>query len=295
MNAKFSSAATTATPADEQVVPAVQFQPAASPEHTIRRGTIKFEDFKVDLAVQRPENRGLINRIKREFDQDALGSITISVRTNQVDGTDEFIILDGQQRTTAAHEIGYDAPFHAVFHYGLSMQDEARLFRLLQVRVGVPIKEQFRVALTENRPDATGVMRVLNELGIKLDPNGGFVAVGVGLRIARQTDGLDNLRWALRFIQDTWADDPSPYDGRLVEALTQLKQRHGAALKTPRLKEQIHKAGKTIDKLIGDSKVRRGVHKNTAVKSLGDELIKVYDTGLQKKGPNWLPFWNDED
>jgi hypothetical protein len=299
MNAKFSSAGGTDSIdiTANDATPAVTYQPTSSPEHRIKRGTIEFSEIVVDPKVQRPQNRALINKIKAEFNEDALGTITISVRENVDTGViSEYVILDGQQRTTAANEVGWRGKFHAVFHYGLSLQDEAKLFRLLQVRVAVPVREQFRIALTERRPDATGIMQILQELNIKLDPNGGFVAVGVALRIAKQVDGLDNFRWALRFIQDVFRpDDLSPYDGRLVEALAQLKLRHGTALNTIRLREQIQKSGKRVDKLIGDSKTRRTIKKLTSVKALGDELIKVYNTSLQKKGPNWLPFWSEED
>lgn len=303
MNAKFSDAVKadaakiSGLVAEESTPDVATFEPTTSPGHGVKRGTIGFDEISVDRRVQRPRNTGLINKIKKEFNRDALGTITISVREDpETQLITEYVILDGQQRTTAAHELGYNGPFHAVFHYGLSLQDEAKLFRLLQVRVSVPIKEQFRVALTEGRRDALGVMETLTSLGIKLDPNGGFVAVGVALRIARQTDGLDNFRWALQLIKDVFApDDASPYDGRLVEALALLRARHGNALKTARLLEQIKKSGKDVDRLIGDAKTRRSVHKGTSVKNLGDAIVKVYNTGLQKNGPNWLPFWNDKD
>jgi hypothetical protein len=293
MIAKFSSA----DAADVVTTPEATFVADSSPRHEVRRGTIRWDEIKVDPRVQRPQNRVLINKIKREFNKDALNTIVISVRQPVPDdqSQDEHVILDGQQRTTASHEVGYDGPFHAVFHYGLSLADEAKLFRLLQVRVSVPVKEQFRVALYEGRAEATGVMRVLNALDIKLEPNGGFVAVAVALRIAAQTDGLTNFQWALQLIKDVFAlDDPSPYDGRLVEALAQLRRRHGNALKTERLIQKLRSSGKTVDGLIGDSKIRRSVHKGTSVQNLADAIIKVYNDGLQKTGPNYLPFWNDQ-
>jgi hypothetical protein len=300
MNAKFSSADTAdATDVADVATdaPEATFVAENSPRHKVRRGTISWDEIVVDPRVQRPQNRPLINKIKREFNKDALNTIVISVRQPDLDDRDqdEHVILDGQQRTTGAHEVGYDGPFHAVFHYGLSLQDEAKLFRLLQVRVSVPVKEQFRVALYEGRPDATGIMQVLNALGIKLDPNGGFIAVGVALRIAARPDGLTNFHWALKIIQDVYsADDPSPYDGRLVEALAQLRARHGNAFSTERIMKKLRSSGKTVDGLIGDAKVRRSVNKGTSTQSLADTLVKVFNDGLQKNGPNTLPFWNEK-
>lgn len=86
---------------------------------------IKIEDLQTDLSYQSPIDESIVKKIVNNFDENALGTITISQRE---DGT--LWILDGQHRTVGCRRLGLDS-MNAKVLTGLSIEEEANLYKEL--------------------------------------------------------------------------------------------------------------------------------------------------------------------
>jgi hypothetical protein len=258
-------------------------------------GTVTVGDVRIDPRVQRPENLRLTRKISRNLFIPALGTVTVSVRVNQGPNNDEtwYILLDGQQRMIGASKAGYRGPVSAMFHFGLSLQEEARLFRLLNDGVDVPAADKYSVGLVEQLPDALLVQQVLDELEISLGNNPGqFQAVVFGRRIVSMPEGVEAFRWALKTVREFYAQDEVPrYEGRLVEALARMKVRYGSLINTRSLVTKVLKQGGPIY-ILKQARMKKEVNNTTAMVGTIEALIQTYNAYLQTAGGHKLPDWD---
>jgi hypothetical protein len=258
-------------------------------------GTVTVGDVRIDPRVQRPENLRLTRKISKNLFVPALGTVTVSVRVNQGPKADEtfYILLDGQQRMIGASKAGYRGPVAATFHFGLTLQEEARLFRLLNDKVDVPAADKYNVGLVEGLPDALLVQQVLDDLGITLGNNPGqFQAVVFARRIVAMPDGMEAFRWALGVVREFYAQDEVPkYEGRLVEALARMKVRYGTLINTKSLVTKVLKQGGPIY-LLKQAKLKKEVNNTTAMVGCIEALIQTYNAYLQSTSGHKLPDWD---
>lgn len=158
-----------------------------------------------DSRYQRPIAKRKVRKIAAEFDPDALGSIYVSERD---DGT--FVVLDGHHRVVAVRdELGWTdqkVPCH-VYH-GLSLEDEARLFRKFnELRTRPRPIDLYRAKVVEGDPAALDIEKLLKSRGLvvntglapntvqavqaleRIYTNGGKVVLGRALDVAARAWG----------------------------------------------------------------------------------------------------------
>jgi len=179
----------------------------------------------IDPSVQRPINEAQVAAIAADFNPDALGTVTVSIRDN-----DDWVLLDGQQRLNGAELAQYEGTVNCNFYRGLSRQQEAALFRRLNTRRPVAAPALFKVAVTEGEPQAVQINDLLNVLGIRVGGTGGFNAISVARRVASWENGMIDLRWALDVCANVWGVEGKHLDGRIIEGLALLHHRDGAAI-----------------------------------------------------------------
>src|SRR5882757_843247 len=140
----------------------------------------------VDVAVQRSvdhtwvaaridlkDERGVV--LKRRFRPDALGVIVVSRRD---DGN--IHIIDGQHRAELCRRSGYTEPLACLVYVGLSLAEEASMFRLLNDRRKVNVIDSFRIRVVEGEPVATELADILAAHGWSVQASkskGSFAAV----------------------------------------------------------------------------------------------------------------------
>lgn len=272
-------------------------EPAKAPYTKL--GTAHPQDTEIDPRIQRLEDPGLINNIVGEFDPLALGVSHVSVRTDD-NGEEHLIVLDGQQRRAAMLLLGYNEKVRYVFYYNLTFAAEARLFRLLNNRKGVPAPVLFRIAIAEGDQQAQAIAAILSDLNIPLGVPGGFSSVQMARRVARRPKGLLNFRWALEQVQAiyTSAKDESKstktiYDGRVIEAFALLRERDGNFINVKNLQHKLASKPQGVAGLLG--------HANTiATLNLGgsrvadviDAIVARYNFNLQGRSGNKLEEWD---
>lgn len=238
----------------------------------------------IDPRVQRPRDENKLNKMIGEFDSDALGQITVSERA---DGT--MIILDGQHRWLMVQIVGYVGGLNAKVFKKLTLEEEARLFRLLNNTTKAARLALFHVALTEGNPMALQINGVLRKYGLTMTP-ASFGAVASAERIARRKEGIAALDWSIDTIQKVWGPDPKHIDGRIVEALAMLRLRDSIHIKSDVLVEKLKAACSSKNILLGKGKTSQEVNNGGIQTALCRVVIKIYNSSI-KKDENRLRDW----
>lgn len=266
--------------------------------YRVRYGTITFAECEIDSRIQRGVLQGHVNKIAKEWNLRAAGQIIISVRVDE-NGRERFIVLDGQQRLNGGLRAGYKGPIRAEFHYDLTLEEEAELFRLHNNKRSVSTNVKFEASLHEGNASHAGrvanaIANTLLDLGIDRGPKG-FNAVDMAVRIVEHNNGLTSFRWALEVCQETWkmkkGADPD-YKPPIVEALALLYLTHGNMIDRDRMIRLLREATKDESTLIGAAKSRQTVHKGTLTPNMINEILNIYNKQLRESGGRRLPEWD---
>lgn len=170
----------------------------------------------IDHRVQRAKlNPAKINNMVANFFAPALGTVVLSRRSN---GT--YVALDGWHRTEACKlHPGAPSVIDARVFEDLTLQQEARLFRLLNNRTSMHIVDLFNVQAVEGDGWARKVIEIVESFGGKVRTDS-FAAVKAAQRIVERPNGFDLFTRALDVISDSWTTaDKKSLDGRIVEGL----------------------------------------------------------------------------
>lgn len=259
-----------------------------NPEATHRFGQISLADVIIDPRVQRPENPIEINQIAKNFNPAALGTVTVSRRVVPAgDGSDcalcgkstakdhiEWVLVDGQQRRAASLKVGYDRQVHADLHDGLTLKDEARLFRELNFRTAVNAITLFKTQLIEEDPHHLAVQAILDGLRIRFGTAKGYSAAKGAIKLVRRGNGVTHLEWALRQTQRLWdRGDGGVYDAAVVEALFLLHERDGNLINETRLFDKLANEEGSNSGLVRYAKTIQSVQKQKG--SLADNVVRA--------------------
>lgn len=253
-------------------------------------------DMIVDPRIQRAENPGEINAIVRDYNSAALGTWTISRRIYPATATEseriELVVVDGQQRRAATLLVGYEGLVHCDVHDGLTLADEAKLFRQLNFRRSVSQITLFQTALVEGNPHALAVQAILDSLQIKFGTVRGYMAAKGSQSLVKRNNGIANLHWALAQTKRLWdRGNGGVYDGPLVEALFRLHERHGGRIDEARLYDKLASDEGSNSGLLEFAKTMKRAHKCTTPVSVILAIIDRYNSGLGMKSRNRLPEW----
>jgi hypothetical protein len=262
-----------------------------NPNHEVTFGTVNLDDLRIDERIQRAEQTREIINIAEDFNPGALGTLTVSVR-ELPGGAEEQILLDGQQRRAACLRVGWHGKVRAVIHRGLTLAEEARLFRQLNFRQSVNAQTLFKVALSEGDSEALAIKAVLDALGLSVSMSS-FGAVNVARRVVRRRGGLTHFQWALEMIQKIYDMDRrgAVYDGRVVEAFALLHERYLGQLDEANLIKKLSGAPGGMQGLIGHGRTVREVKGGQIVPALIDAIITRYNTHKHRDSRTSLPLW----
>lgn len=271
----------------------------SNPSWSMTTGKVDPNSLRIDPRVQRDPDRIMINKIKRKPNGRAFGTITVSVRTNENGLEVDRVILDGQSRWTAVVEMGWDIMLNAIIHKNLTLAEEVELFKTLNDKRSVPAWEQFKVDLSGNEQLPKQIKQILDNLGIPLGGNTGFVAVTAARRIAEKPNGLIHLHWALETIQAVYGKPDGMrslrkgrlhlWDGRIVEGFAMFHAVNGSRIKDDRLRKQLLEWEKGLSGLVGDAKTLMELRGGMLPINVADILVRRWNHGLKKNGPHVLP------
>lgn len=122
------------------------------------------DEMIVDHNVQRTLEVPRAEKMAREFDPAALGVITLSQRDDNT-----VHVVDGQHRAEAAKRAGRGhIPMECSLHTGLTLAEEAHLFRLLNDTRRPSAIRRFQIREIEGEPVATHIAAIIDKFGWKV-------------------------------------------------------------------------------------------------------------------------------
>ncbi|MGE0133725.1 MAG: DUF6551 family protein [Dehalococcoidia bacterium] len=255
------------------------------------QAAVRLGAIKVDNSYQpKEEDRGGIRQIVDHFDERALGVPVVSKRD---DGF--YYVVDGQRRTAAMRQLfGVEHCITVQVWEGLSREEEAHLFGLLNTRKELNSLQKFRARLFSGDEVAASIQRIVRKHGLDIalrqgGQAGNRVTAVVALQNVYDRFGAESLDETIRILRA--ADDGSPqmYVGSAIVGLAMFLGRFPEASRD-RVVRCIQEAG-GVGMMTNAARIREvlGEHGNGL---WGRALHSRYNKGLRsgKLGP-----WPDRD
>jgi hypothetical protein len=295
--AKAAKRATAAAVTDAEHEDEIASFKSESSTHKRSFGWLNIDELVVDPSYQRPKNPTEVNKIGKNFSEGALGTVTVSARVDAA-GETTYILVDGQQRKEGAALAGFHGRIRADVHHGLTLADEARLFRLLNFRSAVQPVYLFKAALIEGDKDALAVQKILDDLGIPFGTARGYSGAASSRRLVGRKNGETSLRWALAQVQKIYdsTGNGGCYDASVVEAFYWLFDKFG----TPRideknLYEKLARVGGGTADLVGHAKTIKSVRGGRISVNIIRAIIARYNHHKAVNSRAALPDWTLTD
>lgn len=260
---------------------------------TSHHKTISLDDLTVDPRVQRREgvDQRRVDKIAENFNPLALGTITLSQRP---DGT--LVLLDGWHRTSGARQAGYKQFVNAEVIVGLSLQQEAELFLLLNATKTPSALSKFLVRVVKGDEAAVEMNAIIESHGWRvkcMNGAGCVTAVTAVERVYRNGGGTvpdgahpELLGRVLEIVTAAWEHDQQAVEGHILLGLAQLIGRFGPSLDTKKIVAEMQDTRPGV--LVGRAKVLRDAQGGTVPAALAKILAGLHN---KKRRSNLLPEW----
>jgi hypothetical protein len=198
----------------------------------------------VDPDVQRVLNPERVKKLAENFDESALGILTVSARVSSDALADKvehrYVVLDGQTRLAALRRFtGHEDTNYPVIcqvYHGLTRQEEAEIFLSHNDRAAVRTLDKFRLAIVAQEKWALDLQHIVLSHGFEIGRGARithrFTAVASAQRILALPDGQDALNRAFDLLVRAWGHRRNTASAEALEGVGLLYQRHGAAVDT---------------------------------------------------------------
>ncbi len=244
----------------------------------------KVGDLWVDPNVQRSLKKARVGKMAADFRPDALGVLTTSYRSPK-----RIHVIDGQHRYRAAEAAAHTGTIQTMEYHGLSIPEEAALFRLLNATEKVSRIDQFLIACVEQDPAATRLAGFLADHGWAV----GGSAVEARLSAIGSLERVYDLSpeaadATLSVLTTAYGHRPAAVQGSLIEGLGRMLARYGRDVELNDLAKRLAGVPGGPDGLVGNAKGRM----LTRTGNLSIEIAKVI-TNLynQRRRSTALPDW----
>jgi uncharacterized protein DUF6551 len=235
----------------------------------------KVGDLWVDPTVQRSLRKARVTAIANEFDPDALGVITTSFRSPK-----RIHIIDGMHRYRAAELANYAGTLQTLQYQGLSIPQEAALFRKLNNTEKVGLIDQFHIDCVAENPEALELARFLQKHGWSVGVSaveGRLSAVGALRRVYRLSpEAADHT---LAVLTAAYGHRPETVQGTLIAGVGRMLAKYGRDVKLNELVQRLQKVPGGANGLVGNA---RG-QSITRTGDLSGQVARVV-TNLYNKG-----------
>lgn len=246
---------------------------------------ISVDDLNISEAYQRTIVHGRVNRIAKNLDQDAFGSLTVGERR---DGS--YWVVDGMQRLTAARKLGIIMVPCDVFD-SEGQEHEARVFRLKnKERTNVSSMALFKAQLTEGDEQTLAIAETVKQAGLKLGLQDNstkwpYIRAVKALERSFQRVQSSGLLLALEIICETWPGEDGALQGDLIEGMCWFVKKRESFDKN-RLISRLSK--KSITSVLRAADANHKLAKDRDSSSYGrsmatyDAIDLIYSKGLRR-------------
>jgi len=260
---------------------------------TSHHKTVSLDELTIDPRVQREEgvDQRRVDKIAANFNPLALGVITVW----QTDDN-RLVVLDGAHRTAGARQSGYQGLISAEVISGLTLQESASLFLLLNDTKTPSAISKLLVRVVMGEPEAVEIQEIIAAHGWKLKQRNspGFITAATAIeRVYRNGGGTVApgahpaiLDRTLEIVTAAWEHDSKSADGQMLLAVAQLIGRFGSSIDTKKLVGEMRDTRPGT--IIGRGKVLRDAQGGSLPAAIAKILAGMHN---KKRRSNLLPEW----
>lgn len=254
--------------------------------------TLPVAKLTVDPTVQRGVDKQRVDRIAADYRVDALGTVVVSHRA---DGT--FHIIDGQHRVQATIAAGYgDRTLTCLVYDGLTLADEAAMFRRLNNARAVMPVDRFRVRVVEGDPVAVALNHTLNRHGWEVQQSkaaGAFAAV-IALeaiykgKLNGPGDTGQVCDTLISVITEAWGHDAAGVRSEVIGGIGAVLLRHNSQVDLPKLVSALAQFRSGPRGLIGQAKGLRDYRGGKLSDAFAEVVVEQINKGRRtSRLPDW--------
>jgi hypothetical protein len=243
----------------------------------------KVGDLWVDPNVQRSLKKNRVSRMAGDFKPEAVGVLTTSYRS-----ADRIHVIDGQHRYRAAEAAAYTGPIQTMEYHGLSIAEEAALFRLLNTTEKVNRIDQFIVRCVEQDADALRLAGFIADHGWTVGTGGPhrMTAIASLERVyALSPDAADST---LNVLTQAYGHNPAAVQGSLIEGLGRMLARYGRAVDLADLTKRLAGISGGPDGLVGNARGQALTRSGNLSTQVAKVITNVYN---QRRRTTAVPEW----
>ncbi|MBB1153468.1 DUF6551 family protein [Amycolatopsis dendrobii] len=253
---------------------------------------LRADHLGVDPQVQRSLDPNRVRKIADKLKRDALGTIIVSLRD---DGT--YHIVDGQHRAAAMKQCGLgDEMMDCKVFSGLSLSEEAELFRLYNDTRQMRPVIKFRVRVIEGDETAVLLHSILDDYGWKVtgaSGNGFFLAVnalekiydGAGRWDGGQAAACDTL---INVLTTAWGHNKDGVRAELVEGIGLVILQYGETLDFRKLCVELGRHDGGPVGVIGDARQLKKLRSCRVGDAMAEVVVSMVNKGRKtRKIPDW--------
>lgn len=243
-----------------------------------------------DPRVQRPLDPKRVNNILGSLDLDAIG---VPVVSRRADGS--VVTLDGQHRFEALRQAGFgDAAVTVIEHTGLTLEQEARLFKLLNNTKHPSVLDLFRIAVTEGDENALAINLIIERNHFTTEPSHPHSLAAI--RTAETIYGLDKgttLDRALTVANEVWGSTRFAVHTTILGGLGGVLFRYAGSIRLDRLVTKLKKDAESSDpgRFIGRIRTAAEVNGSNKTDAAAGKIITIYNKDLRQDGGERLAAW----
>lgn len=232
-----------------------------------------------------------IERIRKEYNPDALGIITASQRNAA-----ETVILDGGHRWRATvEETENQGTLLTRVFKGLTRQEEAVLFLLLNSGNQPNLLDKFRINLVAEDPVAVGIDQIVKQFGLGIGPAGNentVQCVGALRRVyvmsLKGECDPNLLDLSIRAITNAWGKDGQGLQATMIEGIALFLAKNSANVDFARTWERLRAYPGGAMGLHAKARANAANRGMRMPHSVADLVTDVYNKGLNTRK---LPVW----
>jgi hypothetical protein len=244
----------------------------------------KVGDLWVDPNVQRALKKNRVERIASNFRADALGVLTTSFRSPK-----RIHVIDGQHRYRAAEAAAYTGTIQTMEYHGLSIPEEAALFRLLNATEKVSRIDQFLISCIEQNPDSLRLAGFLADNGWTIGTSVGESRISAIASLERvYALSPDAAASTLAVLTTAFGHRPAAVQGALVEGLGRMLAKYGRDVNLTELAGRLAGVPGGPDGLVGNARGQSLTRTGNLSGQVARVITNIYN---QRRRSTAVPEW----
>lgn len=239
----------------------------------------------VDPNVQRRLKSGRVTKMVGKFDPKAIGVLTTSLRH---DG--QIAVVDGQHRWRTIEAVGYTGVILTNEYRGLSIQEEAALFRLLNSAEKPSAVDRFMVACVEQDPDAVRLASFMANHGWSIGPYVSDKRLSAITSLERvYAFGPVHADATLAVVTAAFGHQAATVQGALLEGVGRFLHHYDGQVDLTALAERLSDYPGGPNGVVGNARGRLAARTGTLSREVARLVLDIYN---QRRRSSALPAWD---